>query len=211
VIWLHGLGADGHDFPPIVPELGLADELGIRWIFPHAPAIPVTLNGGMVMPAWYDISEADLRRRHDEPGIRRSVRAVEELIERERSRGLPSRRILLAGFSQGGAVAAFTALSHRERLAGLVMLSTYLVLADALETERDPGQDGLPIFQAHGRLDPMVPHSRGVQARDWLAERGYAVEWRDYAMAHQVCLEEIADLSRWIDGTLRRALLIPQE
>ncbi len=198
VIWLHGLGADGNDFPPIVPELGLGQEMGIRWIFPHAPAIPVTINGGMVMPAWYDIQEVDLRRRHDERGVRLSAQRLEALIQREIERGVPSNRIVLAGFSQGGAIAAHTALRHASPLGGLVLLSTYLVLADTLESERHAAQAKLPIFQAHGTLDPMVPHDRGVALRDRLVELKLRVDWHEYPMGHQVCLEEIRDLGAWL-------------
>jgi len=196
VIWLHGLGADGHDFPPIVPELGLDPALAIRWVFPHAPAIPVTLNGGMVMPAWYDI-RADFARRHDEAGILRSAEQVTRLVARENERGIAGERIVLAGFSQGGAIAAHVALRHPERLAGLACLSTYLVVPDTLATERAQANRSLPIFQAHGSLDPMVLPERGEALRDRLRALGYALEWHDYPMEHQVCLEEIQDLGRW--------------
>ena len=199
VIWLHGLGADGNDFPPIVPELGLGQEMGIRWVFPHAPSIPVTINGGLVMPAWYDIQEVDLRRRHDESGVRLSSRRLEALIQRELERKIPSNRIVLAGFSQGGAIAAHTALRYGTTLGGLVLLSTYLVLADTLESERHPAQAALPIFQAHGTLDPMVPHERGVALRDRLVQLDHRVDWHEYPMGHQVCLEEIQDLGVWLN------------
>ncbi len=198
VIWLHGLGADGHDFPPIVPELRLDPALAVRWVFPHAPAIPVTINGGMVMPAWYDIASADFHRRHDEHGIRRSSAHLTRLIERENERGIPSERIGLAGFSPGGAIAAHVALRHPERLAGLVCLSTYLVLGETLEAERSAASRELPIFQAHGSLDPMIALERGTAARERLRALGYTVEWHEYPMAHQVCLEEIQDLGRWL-------------
>lgn len=197
VIWLHGLGADGHDFPPIVPELGLAPELAVRWVFPHAPAIPVTLNGGMVMPAWYDIRGLDLRTRHDEAGIRLSARRIEALVERERERGIASERIFLAGFSQGGAIAAHVALRFPEPLGGLVMLSTYLVLPETLTDERAAANASIPIFQAHGTHDPMVPIGRGEAACELLRALGYPVEWHAYPMLHQVCLEEIQDLGAW--------------
>jgi len=198
VIWLHGLGADGHDFPPIVPELGLEAQLAIRWIFPHAPAIPVTINGGMVMPAWYDIRSLDFHRRHDEQGIRLSAARLEQLIERENERGVPSERIFLAGFSQGGAIALHTALRHPRRLAGVVALSTYLVLAERLAAERSAANREIPIFQAHGSLDPMVAPERGSAARDELRALGYEVEWHEYPMGHQVCLEEIQQLGQWL-------------
>ena len=197
VIWLHGLGADGHDFEPIVPELGLGD-LDIRFVFPHAPSIPVTLNGGFVMPAWYDIEEMDLRRRHDEQGIRCSSAAVEALIARERERGIPASRLLLAGFSQGGAIALFTALRHEETLAGVIALSTYLVCEESLPTERTAANQRTPVFQAHGTLDPMVPCDRGRAARDRLQALGYDIVWHEYPMQHQVCLEEIHDLGQWM-------------
>jgi len=198
VIWLHGLGADGHDFPPIVAELGLDPALAIRWIFPHAPSIPVSINGGMVMPAWYDIRSADLGSRHDEEGIRRSAAELTRWIENENARGIPDERVLLAGFSQGGAVATHVALRHPRRLAGLVALSTYLVLGETLEAERADANRTLPIFQAHGSLDPMVLLHRGESSRDSLRALGYRVDWHEYPMGHQVCLEEIEDLGRWI-------------
>jgi phospholipase/carboxylesterase len=198
VVWLHGLGADGHDFPPIVPELGLDPALAIRWVFPHAPAIPVTINGGMVMPAWYDIRALDFHRRHDEAGIRLSAARVERLIRRENERGVPSERIVLAGFSQGGAIALHVALRHAERLAGVVALSTYLVLGESLAGERHAANAELGIFQAHGTLDPMVPVARGSASRDALRALGHPVEWHEYPMGHQVCAEEIEDLGRWL-------------
>jgi phospholipase/carboxylesterase len=198
VIWLHGLGADGHDFEPIVPELGLAPDLGVRFVFPHAPAIPVSINAGMVMRAWYDITELDLRRRHDQAGIRRSAAQVRALIARERERGLDSRNIALAGFSQGGAIALYTALRHEEPLACAVLLSTYLVAGDELAAERSLKNLALPIFQAHGSIDPMVPIDRGEAARNRLIELGYKVEWHAYPMQHQVCLEEIRDIGAFL-------------
>ena len=198
VIWLHGLGADGHDFPPIVPELGLDPALAIRWIFPHAPAIPVTINGGMLMPAWFDILGTDFHRRQDEAGIRRSAAQLVGLIAHENERGIPCERILLAGFSQGGAIAMHVALRHPERLCGLVCLSTFLVLGESLATERSAANRELPIFQAHGTSDPMVVLERGVATRDRLRELGYAVDWHTYPMVHQVCLEEIEDLGAWL-------------
>ena len=200
VLWLHGLGADGHDFPPIVPELGVDPAHAVRWVFPHAPSIPVTVNGGMVMPAWYDIRGLDFDRRHDEEGIRLSARRLERLIARENERGVPTERICLAGFSQGGAVALFTALRHPERLLGIVALSTYLVLEEHLEEERRPENAGTPIFQAHGSLDPMVVFDRGQRAHEALSGMGYTVEWHDYPMGHQVCLEEIRALGAWFEA-----------
>ena len=202
VIWLHGLGADGHDFPPIVPELGLEAELAVRFVFPHAPTIPVSINGGMPMPAWYDILGLDFDQRHDEAGIRRSAERVRALIEREHARGIPSERIVLAGFSQGGAIALFVALREKEPLAGIVALSTYVVLPKALEVERSPANQRTPIFQAHGTLDPVVAFERGRSAREELARLGYTIEWHQYPMEHQVCLEEIAALGTWLAARL---------
>jgi phospholipase/carboxylesterase len=176
VIWLHGLGADGSDFPPAVPLLDLSPDLAVRFVFPNAPSIPVTINGGMVMPAWYDIREGDLRKRHDEQGLRSSAAHLVRLIERENERGIPCERIVLAGFSQGGAVAAQAALRYPEPLAGLVLLSTYLVAEESIEAERHNANRDLPIFQAHGTADPMVVPERGIEARDRLRELGYSLE-----------------------------------
>jgi phospholipase/carboxylesterase len=202
VIWLHGLGADGHDFPPIVPELGLPEGHGVRFVFPHATPIPVTINGGMVMRAWYDIKTLDLEREHDEGGVRRSANQAAALIAHEQARGIPSGRIVLAGFSQGGAIALHQGLRHPEPLAGLVALSTYLAIDGDLEHERSPANLEVPIFQAHGSLDPMVTMDRGEEARERLRALGYGVEWHDYPMAHQVCAQEIEALGTWLRGRL---------
>lgn len=202
VVWLHGLGADGHDFAPIVPELGLFPELGVRFVLPHAPSIPVTINGGMVMPAWYDIAEIDLRRRHDDAGIRRSAGQVAALLAREHARGVPWRRIALAGFSQGGAVALFTALRHPERLAGVVALSTYLVGEETLDAERSAANRDLPILQAHGSFDPVVPIERGAATCGALRALGHPVEWHRYPMQHAVCLEEIRAVAAFLTRVL---------
>jgi len=203
VIWLHGLGADGHDFEPIVPHLGLDPEPRVRFVFPHAPAIPVTINAGMVMPAWYDISELDLNKRHDEGGIRTSAERIRALIRREHARGVPASRLVLAGFSQGGAIALHVALRHPERFLGVVALSSYLVLEDTLEREAMPDGVSNAFFLAHGVLDPTVPHDRGVRARDHLRSLGGAVEWHDYPMFHEVCLEEIEALGKWLNARFR--------
>jgi phospholipase/carboxylesterase len=204
VIWLHGLGADGNDFGPVVPELGLDDQLSLRFIFPHAPVRPVTINGGMSMRAWYDITTLDRDGPQDEAGIRESSASLEALIARERERGVPSERIVLAGFSQGGAIAAHAALRYPERLAGLMALSTYLPLQSRLRQEVFSASDvqprDLPIFMAHGRFDPMLPLALGEQSRDLLTEAGYRVEWHDYPMAHAVCADEIDDISRWLNA-----------
>jgi len=198
VVWLHGLGADGHDFAPIVPELQLPEGIGVRFVLPHAPSIPVTLNGGMVMPAWYDIAEIDLQRRHDEQGVRRSHEQVTALLAAEHERGVPWDRIVLAGFSQGGAIALFSALRHEQRLAGVIALSTYLVVEEALDRERSDANRDVPIFQGHGSLDPMVPLARGAAARDALLAREYPLEWHDYPIPHSVCAEEIRDVREFL-------------
>jgi phospholipase/carboxylesterase len=199
VIWLHGLGADGHDFAPIAPRLGADARAAVRFVFPHAPSIPVSLNFGMVMPAWYDIAGPDLRRtRHDEAGIRRSAAHVETLIARERRRGVAADRIVLAGFSQGGAIALHVALRHEEKLAGLIILSTYLLLEDRLEAERSDANRGLAILQCHGTIDPMVPEERGRACRDKLMSLGWSVRYETWPMEHQVCEEEIDVIGAWL-------------
>jgi phospholipase/carboxylesterase len=202
VIWLHGLGADGHDFEPIVPELRLDGQLALRFVFPHAPVRPVTINGGMAMRAWYDILTLERGGPQDETGIRASGELLRALIEREHERGIPYERILLAGFSQGGAIALHTALRFPQPLAGLMALSTYLPLQsafndDVLEDEQSQTRD-LPVFMAHGSFDPVLPIALGQHTRDLLNGSGYRVEWRDYPMAHAVCAEEITDIRRWL-------------
>ena len=198
ILWLHGLGADGHDFAPIVPELVAAHWPAVRFVFPHAPVRPVTVNGGMPMRAWYDIASFDLGARQDEAGIRASVAAVEALIAREHARGVPSERIVLAGFSQGGAIALSAGLRHAQPLAGIVALSTYLPIADTVAAERSAANAAVPIFQAHGSLDPVVIPPRGSASRDLLQGLGYRVDWHSYLMAHAVCPQEIADLRDWL-------------
>ena len=202
VIWLHGLGADGYDFEPIVPELDLPDALPVRFVFPHAPLQPVTINGGAVMRAWYDVYSLEGERREDEAGVRASQARVEALIARERTRGVPTRRIVLAGFSQGGAIALQTGLRHPARLAGIIALSTYLPLAGTLAAEASSANRDVPIFMAHGRFDDLIPLERAVRSRDALRKAGYAVEWHDYPMSHAVCPEEIADIATWLRGVL---------
>lgn len=202
VIWLHGLGADGHDFEPIVPELSLPAELPLRFVFPQAPARPVTVNGGMVMRAWYDILSLDGDGRSDEAGLRDSARSLEALIAAEIERGVPASRIVLAGFSQGGAVALHTALRYSAPLAGLLLLSTYLPLPGAFEREvaAAPGNQPvtIPIFMAHGSFDPVLPFALGRESRALIEAAGYAVEWREYPMAHQVCAAEIGDIRQFL-------------
>lgn len=202
VVWLHGLGADGHDFEPIVPHLGLDPGDGVRFVFPHAPQIPVSVNFGMVMPAWFDITASGSQWLADEAGIRRSQEQVTALVRRENERGVPSARILLAGFSQGGAIALHTALRYPERLVGVLALSAFLVCADALEEERSAANEGLPIFQAHGLQDPMVPLARAEEAHGRLEALGYPVEWHTYPMGHMVCTEELEAIGRWLRSRL---------
>jgi phospholipase/carboxylesterase len=202
VIWLHGLGADGHDFEPIVPELGLPDSLPVRFVFPHAPMQPVTINGGMVMRAWFDVYDLDGTRQPDESGVRASQAAVEGLIAREKTRGIPTSRLVLAGFSQGGAIALHTGLRHPERLAGIMALSTYLPLANTLAAEASAANRDVPIFMAHGLYDPLIPIERAQASKQQLEAAGYPVEWREYPMEHAVSPQEIADVSSW----LRRVL-----
>jgi len=202
VIWLHGLGADGHDFEPIVPYLSLPESAGVRFVFPNAPRIPVSINWGMVMPAWYDITEADLRKSHDEAGVRRSADQVAALIRRENERGIPTSRIVLAGFSQGGAIALHLGLRYPERLAGIMALSTYLVCEDSLEQELGDANRETPLFQAHGIQDPMVPMDRGESARNRLGELGIEVQWKAYPMMHEVCPQELQDIGVWLNRVL---------
>jgi len=205
VIWMHGLGADGHDFEPIVPELDLEGAPPIRFVFPHAPMRPVTINGGMVMRAWYDVMNAGGVRREDVAGVRASQRDIEALIAREERRGIAAGRIVLAGFSQGGAMTLQTGLRHPERLAGLAALSCFLPLADMLTDEVSAANRDVPLFMAHGTHDPMVPLARGQDARDRLLALGYRVDWHEYPMPHSVCAEEVADLSAWFRHVLKGA------
>jgi len=203
VIWLHGLGADGHDFEPIVPELVDRSWPALRFVFPHAPVRPVTVNGGMQMRAWYDIAGMEIAQKQDEPGIRASIAQLDELIAREETRGVPSENILLAGFSQGGAIVLAGGLRHAQKLGGIVALSTYLPLAEKTAAEASAANRAIPIFQAHGSADPIVPQALGTMSREHLQALGYTIEWHSYPMAHQVCAEEIADLRRWLDTRLR--------
>jgi Predicted esterase len=203
IIWLHGLGADGHDFAPIVPQLVTPASPPVRFVFPHAPVRPVTINNGMSMRAWYDIAAFDLNARQDEAGMRASVGEVETLIAREHARGVPSERIVLAGFSQGGAIALAAGLKHAQALAGIIALSTYLPAYVAQPSERSEANATVPIFWGHGSVDPVVAMQRGVDSRELLQSLGYAVEWHSYLMAHAVCPEEIADLRFWLGQRLR--------
>jgi len=196
VIWLHGLGADGHDFEPIVPELHLPADLSLRFVFPHAPVRPVTINGGMAMRAWYDIVSLDAEGRADADGVRESTAILEELIAGEMERGIDPGNIVIAGFSMGGAIAINTALHTAHKLAGLMALSTYLPLPS--EVEGSAGGRDLPVFMAHGSFDPMLPMQWGQLSAERLTETGFSVEWHDYPMAHAVCPEEIRDIRAWL-------------
>jgi phospholipase/carboxylesterase len=202
VILMHGLGADGNDFVPIVQELELPESLGVRFVFPHAPTRPVTINGGYVMRAWYDIANADFGRRADEGGIRDSQSRIEALIAQEKDRGIAASRIVLAGFSQGGVVALQTGLRHPERLGGILALSTYLALPDTLAAEANAANRDVPIFMAHGTADPTIPFAWAEQSRRTLEGAGYSVEWHAYPMPHSVCLEEVHDMARWLARVL---------
>ncbi len=196
VIWLHGLGADGHDFEPIVPELRLPAELPLRFVFPHAPVRPVTINGGMAMRAWYDILSLDATGRADAEGVRDSTSLLEALVKREQERGMDAARIVVAGFSQGGAIAINAALRAENRLAGLMALSTYIALPGTLADSQASRE--IPVFMAHGSFDPMLPIGWGRASAEKLAEAGFSVEWQEYPMAHAVCPEEIEDIRAWM-------------
>jgi phospholipase/carboxylesterase len=202
VIWLHGLGADGHDFAGLVPELDLSNCPPIRFVFPHAPSMPVTVNGGYVMPAWYDILGPDLVSQQDAAGIQASERAIVALIAQEVARGIPAERIVLAGFSQGCAMALHTGLRLPQRLAGIMALSGYLPLADRLTAERHPANGSTPVFMAHGTQDPVVVIARGEASRDALAALGQPVEWHSYPMPHSLHPREISDISAFLARVL---------
>lgn len=202
VIWLHGLGADGHDFEPIVPELKLSPELGVKFIFPHAPVMPVTINGGYEMRAWYDIRDADLANREDKEGVRHSSELVKKIIDSEIESGIPSDKIVLAGFSQGGAIALHLATRFDQKLAGIVALSTYLTMPESLSDEKTEANIETPVFMAHGSQDPVVPMQRGQYSAKVLEDNGFRVNWQDYPMAHAVCLEEIQALGQYFNKVL---------
>lgn len=202
VVWLHGLGADGHDFEPIVPQISWQGAPDIRFVFPHAPVRPVTINGGIPMRAWYDILSLTSARGHDREGIADSVNRVAALLRREIDRGISSRRILLAGFSQGGAIALQLALRFPEPLAGVVALSSYLLFGDRLESQQHESNSALPAFVAHGSSDPVVPISLGEEAARKLEMLGHPVEWRTYPMVHAVCPEEVGHLTAWMQARL---------
>jgi phospholipase/carboxylesterase len=206
VIWMHGLGADGNDFVPIVNELGLDGTPAIRFVFPHAPMRPVTINNGMVMRAWYDVSLGDLEgksRLADERGVRESQAQVTALVEREEQRGVAPQRIVLAGFSQGGAIALQTGLRHPQKLAGVMALSCYLPLAESLPREAAAANRATPVFMAHGTYDPLVPIVMAAGSMTLLTGLGYPVEWRQYPMPHSVCPQEIEDIGEWLRKVLK--------
>ena len=215
IIWMHGLGADGWDFVPIVRELPLPEGLQLRFIFPHASERPVTINNGYVMRAWYDIAMNDIARLPDERGIRESQLAIEQLIARERGRGMDSTRIVLAGFSQGGAIALQAGLRHANRLAGIIALSTYLTLEDSLDAEGSAANKATPIFMAHGTEDPVVPLQLAEVSRAALQKRGYPVEWHTWPMPHAVCAEEMEAVAQFlakvigVGGPARSSILLP--
>jgi phospholipase/carboxylesterase len=202
IIWLHGLGADGNDFVPIVPELRLPSALSVRFVFPHAPVRPVTINNGFRMRAWYDIAAADLNNRADIAGVKQSRRQVEALIEREKQRGVAPSQIVLAGFSQGGAIALYTSLRHPDRLAGIIALSTYLIAGTHLAAEASDANRGASIFMGHGSADPIVRFEWGDASHRALVQAGYQVEWHTYRMEHSVCMEEINAVSAWLQRLL---------
>ena len=206
VIWMHGLGADGNDFAPMVPELRLSSAPAIRFMFPHAPMIPVTINNGYVMRAWYDVSYGDLEgksRQADEKGVRASQAEIEKLIAREVARGIRANKIVIAGFSQGGAIALHTGLRHAAPLAGIMALSTYLPAPHTLPAEAAPANRDIALFYAHGSDDQVIPIAMAETSRQTLSAAGYAVDWHEYPMQHSVCLEEIRDISAWLQTVLR--------
>jgi len=209
VIWLHGLGADGHDFEPIVPELDLGGRVALRFVFPHAPVRPVTINGGMAMRAWYDIMTLERDGPEDEAGIRASGELLAGLIGREEARGMPSDRIVVAGFSQGGAIALHAGLRFPRPLAGIMALSTYLPLKSVFSAEviapRAATPRDLPVFMAHGTFDPVLPMALGERSRDLLGKAGFDVEWHEYPMAHAVCADEIAAIRHWLLAAYSRS------
>ena len=208
VIWMHGLGADCWDFVSVVKELGLPADLPLRFIFPQAPARAITINNGQVMPGWYDISMAELHRKPDEAGVRQSQASIDQLVAREIGRGIAAEKIILAGFSQGGAIALQVGLRHRESLGGILALSTYLTLEDSLAAEATIANTNIPILMAHGTQDPLIPLSLALASRAKMEARGYKVDWHEYPMPHSVCMEEIEDIGVWIQARFKSRILL---
>ena len=208
IIWMHGLGADCWDFVSIVKELGLAEDLPLRFIFPQAPSRPITINNGQVMPGWYDISMAELQRKPDEAGVRQSQAAIDQLIAREIERGISADKIILAGFSQGGAIALQTGLRYRDALGGIMALSTYLTLEDSLGAEAAMANANIPILMAHGTQDPVIPLSLAMSSRTKMQAQGYKIEWREYPMPHSLCMEEVDDIGVWIAARFKSPILL---
>jgi phospholipase/carboxylesterase len=208
IIWMHGLGADCWDFVSIVKELGLPDDLPLRFIFPQAPMRPITINNGQVMPGWYDISMAELHRKPDEAGVRQSQALIEQLIAREVERGIAADKIILAGFSQGGAIALQTGLRYGKELGGILALSTYLTLEDSLAAEATIANANIPILMAHGTQDPLIPLALAVASRTRMEARGYKIDWREYPMPHSVCMEEVEDIGGWIQARFKSRILL---
>jgi phospholipase/carboxylesterase len=208
VIWMHGLGADCWDFVPIVKELGLPEELPLRFIFPQAPSRPITINNGYVMPGWYDIAMNEIERKPDEGGIRESQKFIDEVIERELTRGIDADKIILAGFSQGGAIALQTGLRSKHGLGGILALSTYLTLGDSLAAEKTLANANIPILMAHGTQDPVVPLALARASRDALAQQQFKVEWREYPMQHSLCAEEVEEIAVWITKRFQSRILL---
>ena len=203
VLWLHGLGADGHDFEPVVPQLVRPDWPALRFVFPHAPMRPVTVNGGMRMRAWYDISGAEIANKQDEKGIRDSMQKVDALLAREAGRGILPTHQFIAGFSQGGAISLSVAIRRTQPLAGAIALSTYLPLADLAEREWSEQAREIPVFLAHGSMDPVVPQGLGLMSREWLTRHQFKVDWHSYPMPHSVSMDEIRHLTQWIGARLQ--------
>ena len=203
VLWMHGLGADGNDFVPVVPELGLPRNHSVRFVFPNAPSMPVTINGGYVMPAWYDIASAEIDKRADEAGVRKSQAAITELIADQRAKGIASERIVLAGFSQGGVIALQTGLRHSEKLGGIMALSTYLACVESVGTEASPANRDIPMFMAHGSMDPVIPVTLAKLSKARLETHGYKIEWHEYGMPHSVCAEEIEAIGAFLTRALK--------
>jgi phospholipase/carboxylesterase len=198
IIWMHGLGADANDFVPMVKELDLRNCPAIRFVFPNAPKIPVTVNGGYIMPAWYDIMGADIAKREDEGGLRASQKKIEQLIDREIARGIPAERIIIAGFSQGCAMTLQVGLRYPQKLAGMMCLSGYVPLAEHVATERHAANQDTSIFMVHGSDDPVIPIQRAEQSRDLLVSLGYQVQWHSYWMQHSVSQQEVLDIGNWL-------------